>query len=175
MTRLELGGVRVKKEWQSVEEVVGAALNRTESLLAERQVTARVPGELLAPFDGVLVQQLLVNLLENAAKYTPAGTPIEVEVRAEPQEVVISVLDRGAGISSDEQSRIFEKFHRGESDRTKSGIGLGLTICRAIAVAHAGRIWVENRAGGGAVFSLALPLEGPAPEGGLPEILEQSS
>lgn len=170
MTRIESGGVRVKKEWQSVEEVVGAAINRTETLLADRRVAARVPGELLAAFDGVLVQQLLVNLLENAAKYTPAGTPIEVEVEAFDEEIQLRVLDRGAGIAPEEVTRIFEKFHRGVSDRTKAGVGLGLTICRAISVAHGGRIWVENREGGGAVFTAALPREGSPPSGGLPEL-----
>lgn len=175
MTRFESGGVRVRKEWQSVEEVVGAAVNRTESLLTDRKLSVRVPGQLLAPFDGVLVQQLLVNLLENVAKYTPSGSPVEIDVHAVGDELRFAVSDRGAGIAPGEETQIFEKFHRGPSNRTKAGVGLGLTICRAIAVAHGGRIWVENREGGGAVFMVALPLEGSPPSGGLPEISDRST
>jgi two-component system sensor histidine kinase KdpD len=175
MTRLESGAVRVNKEWQSVEEVVGAALNRTEGRFATRQVTANVPGDLLAPFDGVLIEQVLVNLLENATKYTPVVTPIEVHAAAMTGEVVVEVNDRGPGIPAGEESRIFEKFHRGPSERTAVGVGLGLTICRAIVLSHGGRIWVESRAGGGASFKFTLPLEGKPLTGKLPEIADKDA
>jgi len=111
--------------------------------------------------------------LENAAKYTGEGTPIDVVASQRDGEVVIAVSDRGPGIPEDERERIFEKFHRGVSERTKGGVGLGLTICRAIVATHGGRIWVENREGGGASFELSLPLTGePPPPGTLPEIVE---
>jgi two-component system sensor histidine kinase KdpD len=173
MTRLESGAVRIKKEWQSIEEVIGASFNRIESRLGDRVLTARVDADVLAPFDPVLVEQLLVNLLENALKYTPDATPIEVELSSSEREVVVEVADRGPGVPEQERERIFDKFHRGPSERTKGGVGLGLTICRAIVVAHGGRIWVANRPDGGAAFKFALPLEGKPPVGGsLPEITE---
>jgi hypothetical protein len=97
MTRLESGGVQIKKEWQFLQEVVGAAFNRIESRFGGRAVTIRVPADILAPFDGVLIEQVMVNLLENAAKYTPEGTPIEVEATKANGEVIVEVADRGDG------------------------------------------------------------------------------
>jgi two-component system, OmpR family, sensor histidine kinase KdpD len=170
MTRIESGAVKVKKEWQSVEEVVGVALNRTEPRLAQRRVATKVPGDLLAPFDAVLVEQVLVNLLENAGKYAEGNTPIEVNAARADTEVVIEVADRGPGISSGDRERVFEKFYRGKSAPGTSGVGLGLAICRAIVVAHGGRIWVEDRDGGGSSFKLALPLDARPPPSALPEI-----
>src|SRR6185312_12108223 len=139
------------KEWQSVQEVVGAAFNRMEARLRDRQLTIRISPDLLAPFDGVLIEQVLVNLLENATKYTQPGTPVDVTATKRDEDVVLSVADRGPGIADDERERIFDKFHRGASERTKGGVGLGLTICRAIVITHGGRIWAESREGGGAV------------------------
>jgi two-component system sensor histidine kinase KdpD len=175
MTRLESGAVRVKKEWHSVQEALGAAWSRMESRLGHRPLTVQADPDLVAPFDNVLIDQMLVNLLENAAKYTPDGTAIAIGASRHDDEVVIEVADRGPGIPEDEHERIFDKFHIGPSARTKGGVGLGLTICRGIAAAHGGRIWVEDRPGGGASFKFALPLEGepPAPER-LPEISERS-
>jgi two-component system sensor histidine kinase KdpD len=173
VTRLESGSVRIAKEWQSLEEVVGAAFNRMEARLKGRPVTIAVPADLVAPFDGVLVEQALVNLLENAAKYTSDGTPIDVTASQVDGDVVVEVSDRGPGVPEAERDRIFDKFHRGPSDRTKGGVGLGLTICRAIVTTHGGRIWVEDRPGGGASFKFSLPLEGEPPRPGtLPEIAE---
>ena len=175
MTRLESGAVRLKKEWYPLQEIVGATWSRMESRLGTRTVTIRVDAELLAPVDNVLIEQVLVNLLENAAKYTPAGTPIDVSASRAGTEIVVEVADRGPGIPDDEHERIFDKFHRGPSERTKGGVGLGLTICRAIVVAHGGRIWIEDRPGGGAAFKFVLPLEGQPPIAKLPEITEHSS
>ncbi|MBX3207615.1 MAG: sensor histidine kinase KdpD [Labilithrix sp.] len=176
MTRLESGAVRIKKEWQPVEEVLGAAFNRIEPRLARRAVTIHAPAELVAEFDGVLVEQVVVNLLENAAKYTPEGSPIDVTAWKGDRELIVEVADRGAGIPPEERRRIFDKFHRGASERTKGGVGLGLTICRAIVAAHGGRIWVAERPGGGASFRFSLPLEGSPPVADdLPEIAERAS
>jgi two-component system, OmpR family, sensor histidine kinase KdpD len=170
MTRLESGAVHIEKEWTALEEVVGAALDRTDARLAGREVTTNVPGELLAPFDAVLIEQVLVNLLENAAKYTPKGSPIEVRAARQDAVAVVEVADRGPGVPEDERERIFDKFHQGRSERTKAGVGLGLAICRAIVLAHGGRVWVEPREGGGAAFKFSIPLEGEPPSGRLPDI-----
>jgi len=171
MTRLESGAVKIVKEWQSLQEVIGAAWSRVESRLGGRVVKIDVPGDLVAPFDGVLLEQVILNLLENASKYTPEGTPIEVTAHKRAGEVIVEIADRGPGVPKDETDRIFDKFHRGPSERTKGGVGLGLTICRAIVSAHGGRIWVDNRPGGGAAFAFSLPLEGEPPTAGeLPEI-----
>ncbi|HZO15629.1 MAG TPA: ATP-binding protein, partial [Polyangiaceae bacterium] len=177
MTRLESGAVRIQKEWQSVEETVGGALSRVDSRLKGRKVTTRVPGELLAPFDSVLIEQVLINLLENAAKHTRAGTPIEIRAlrSRSGEEVIFEVADRGGGLQPGEEERVFEKFHRGRTERRTAGVGLGLTICDAIVRAHGGRIWAENREGGGASFKFALPLDGEAPAFQLPEIEDKSA
>jgi two-component system sensor histidine kinase KdpD len=173
VTRLESGSVRIVKEWQSLEEVIGAAFNRMEARLEGHPVTIEVPADLAAPFDGALIEQALANLLENAAKYTSPGTPIEVMASKVDGDVVVEVSDRGPGVPLEERERIFDKFHRGPSERTKGGVGLGLTICRAIVTTHGGRIWVENREGGGASFKFSLPLEGEPPRAGsLPEIAD---
>lgn len=163
MTRLESGAVKVDKEWQPFEEVVGAALHRLESRIAGREVKLTVPADLpLVPFDAVLIEQVLINLLENALKYSEG--PIEIGASKGQSEVVIEVSDRGPGIPEGQELRIFEKFQRVARDGGPSGVGLGLTICRAIVAAHGGRIWVRNREGGGAIFAFALPVDGEPPK-----------
>jgi two-component system sensor histidine kinase KdpD len=163
MTRLESGTVQVKKEWLSLEEVVGSALNRLESRLGERSVRVELPSDLpLVAFDAVLVEQVLINLIENAIKY--GDGPIEIDAVSSPVELRVTIADRGPGIPPGEEQRVFEKFHRAISDRNgPGGAGLGLAICRAIVAAHGGRIWVQNREGGGAAFHFTLPLEGEPP------------
>ena len=113
------------------------------------------------PIDDVLIEQVLINLLENAAKYTPAGSPIEISATLRPGEVLVTVADRGPGVPDEERERIFEKFHR--AARGAGGIGLGLAICRGIITAHGGRLWVDHRAGGGAAFRFTLPIVGVPP------------
>ncbi|OFV79744.1 MAG: two-component system sensor histidine kinase KdbD [Acidobacteria bacterium RBG_13_68_16] len=165
MTRLDAGAITVRKEWQPVEEVVGAAIGQLEERLAGREVRARIPESLpLVPLDTTLIGQALVNLLENAVKYTPAGSPIDVAARVEGDSVVIEVADRGPGLAAGEEVRVFDRFHRLPSETGQPGAGLGLAICKAIAAAHGGNITAANRPGGGSVFSLRLPLGGPAPE-----------
>jgi K+-sensing histidine kinase KdpD len=162
MTRLQSGALHVRKQWQPLEEVIGAALNRAEHVLGPRDVTTRLPADTaLVPLDSVLIQQVLVNLLENAAKYSPPGTPVFVGARAREGEVEIEVADRGDGVPEGSEELVFEKFHRGRSD--KGGAGLGLTICRGIVTAHGGRIWYARREGGGASFRFTLPIEGEPP------------
>ncbi len=159
MTRLEAGALKVRKEPQPIEEVIGAALNRIEDRLRGRQVHTSVPRELpLVALDPALIEQVLVNLLENATKYTPPESPIDVAVHSNEDEVVVEVGDRGPGIAPENAERVFDKFYR-VREGEGGGVGLGLTICRGIVSAHGGRIWVEPRPGGGAVFRFTLPLE----------------
>ena len=114
--------------------------------------------------DAVMIEQVLVNLLENALKYTPTGTPLEIGAEATTATVTIWVADRGPGIPDGQEERLFEKFYRATPERAQSGVGLGLTICRAVVEAHGGHIWAANRPGGGAVFRFTLPLEETPPE-----------
>jgi two-component system sensor histidine kinase KdpD len=165
MTKLQAGAVTVNKEWQPLEEVVGAALTRLEKLLGDHPLSTQLPVDLpLVPIDGVLIEQALVNLLENAVKYTPPDAPIEISAWRDASTVVVEVADHGPGLPPGEEQRIFDKFYRAPMSRSTTGVGLGLTICRAIIEAHGGRIWAENRPGGGAAFRFTLPIEGQPPE-----------
>jgi two-component system sensor histidine kinase KdpD len=162
MTRLE-AGVEVRKEWHSLEEVVGSALSRLDMALRDRSVHTDIAKDLpLVPMDDVLVEQILINLLENAVKHTPAGTAIDVLARSEDDRVIVEVADRGPGLAPGDESRIFEKFYRSAPPDSR-GAGLGLAICRAIVEAHGGRIWAQNRPDGGAVFRFSLPVGGSPP------------
>lgn len=162
MTRLESRAISIKKEWQSLEEIVGVVLNRLSEKLRDRQVEVTLPDDLpLVPFDPLLIEQILMNLFDNALKYTPPGTPLEISAMIRDNEVITELADRGPGLPQGSEEHIFEKFVRGSGPG--GGIGLGLTICRAIITAHGGRIWAENRSDGGAVFRFALPLEGEQP------------
>jgi two-component system sensor histidine kinase KdpD len=164
MTRLESGALQVRKEWLPIEEPIGSALNRLDAALKGRTVETHVPADLpLAPFDGILIEQVLVNLLENALKYTPAGTPISISAVAAPGELAVEVADRGPGVAPGQEDRVFEKFQRIEPRGRQGGVGLGLTICRGIVTAHGGRIDVQNREGGGACFRFTLPIDGTSP------------
>lgn len=160
MTRLE-SGWKIRREWHPLEEIVGVALTTLESQLGGRQVSTELPSDLpLIMADGVLIQQLLVNLLENAVKYTPPGTPIEVSAATADGVVTVTVADRGPGLATDDLTRAFEKFYRGPG-ATADGLGLGLSICQSIVDAHGGRMWAENRAGGGVMFRFRLPASVP--------------
>jgi two-component system, OmpR family, sensor histidine kinase KdpD len=178
MVRVESGALAVQKSWQPLEEALGVALLRLEERLAGRKVETRLPADLpLVPIDELLIEQVFINLLENAAKHTPPGTPITVSAWAADGVVTVEVADRGAGVSSGEEETIFRKFYRGARTDELSpagGSGLGLTICRGIVTAHGGRIWLHSRASPGAAFRFTLPLEGP-PLSTLPEqVLEGS-
>ena len=143
MTRLEAATVELKREWHSLEEVVGASLARVEARLGARRVETDLPLDLpLVPIDALLVQQLLVNLLENAAKYTPEDATIRVSARAATGAVELDVADDGPGLPDGDEERVFEKFHRSAGGH--DGFGLGLAIARAIATAHGGTIRAEN-------------------------------
>jgi two-component system sensor histidine kinase KdpD len=163
MTRLESGAVQLRREWVPVEEVVGGALTRLEVSLTGRRVTTSCPDDLpLVYVDPVLLEQLFVNLVENATKYTPQGSPIEITALRDGQRVVVDVTDRGPGIPPGMEEQVFERFRRGVAGGVP-GVGLGLAICRAIAQAHGGELTAENRQSGGARFRVSLPLGGRPP------------
>lgn len=161
MSRVESTGLEVKKEWVPLEEVIGAALTRLGPRLDGREVTTDVAPTILASIDPVLFEQLLYNLLENALKHTPAGTPIEVRALRDSERVVVLVEDRGPGLVAGTEAKIFEKFVRASG--AGGGVGLGLAICRAIALAHGGTIDASSRASGGASFRVTIPAGGEPP------------
>ena len=164
MTRLESGALQVRKEWHLLEEIVGATLERLEPRLEGRRVQVTIPEQAgLVPLDDVLVEQALFNLVENAVKHTPAGTPIEIRADVDGGEATVEVADRGPGIRAGDEQRVFEKFYRAREGGAPGGIGLGLTIARGIVEAHGGSMTAANREGGGAVFRLTLPVEGTPP------------
>lgn len=159
MTRLEAGAVRLQKEWHAIEEIIGAALTRLERRLGDHHVTTNFPSNLpLLSVDGALIEQAVTNLLENAVRHAPGSSVIEVTASASADGLLCEIADRGPGLPPGEDERIFDKFYRADSAR-EGGAGHGLTICRGIIEAHGGRIWAENRLGGGALFRFTLPLE----------------
>jgi two-component system, OmpR family, sensor histidine kinase KdpD len=163
MTRLEAGGVEPKREWIPLEEVIGSALTRLDAKLRAREVKTCVAESVpLLSVDAVLMQQVFINLIDNALKYTPEGSPVLIEAQLEKSQVVIEVSDRGPGLG-DAPDALFEKFHRGEAAGV-SGAGLGLAICRGIVEAHGGSLSGHNREGGGATFRLRLPRASNPPE-----------
>ncbi|WP_283150366.1 sensor histidine kinase [Silvimonas soli] len=162
MARLQAGEVRLRQDWQAVEEVVGTSLRSLELRLVEHPVQLDIPADLpLVEFDAVLMERVLVNLVDNAIKYTPFGTPITIAARAAPQKLIITVADTGPGLPPGREEMIFSKFTRGQTESATAGVGLGLALCRAIVAAHGGTITAANAQGGGAVFTVALPRRAP--------------
>jgi two-component system sensor histidine kinase KdpD len=150
MARLQAGKVTLRKEWQPLEEVVGASIKLLGSALADHPVKVSLPADLpLLEFDAVLMERVFCNLLENAAKYSPPGSAIEISARSIGDLVEVSVLDEGKGFPDDKLERVFELFERGTAESTVPGVGLGLAICRAIIDAHGGRIRAVNQPGRG--------------------------
>ncbi|MFN7958917.1 MAG: sensor histidine kinase KdpD [Holophagaceae bacterium] len=162
ITRLESGAVDLQTEWMPLEEVVGATLNRRELALEAHRVRVSLPEDLpLVAMDGVLMEQLLLNLLDNALKYSPPGTPVDIKAWAAGKSLTLSIADQGPGIPAGEQERIFEKLARGQAASNRPGAGLGLAICKGIVTAHHGRIQAVNHPQGGAQFLVTLPLGTP--------------
>jgi two-component system sensor histidine kinase KdpD len=165
ITKVE-SGAEPRREWVPLEEIVGSALSRLERELADHQVTVDVPPAVLARIDPILVEQLLVNLLDNAAKHTAASTAVEVRVTRETSAAIIEVADRGPGLPAGPRAQVFDKFYRGISATGSPGAGLGLAVCRGIAVAHGGSIEAFARDGGGSRFVARFPDGAPLPEVG---------
>jgi two-component system, OmpR family, sensor histidine kinase KdpD len=162
MARLE-SGAHLRREWQSLEEIIGSALSARALLLATHVVTVQLAADLpLIECDATLMERVFVNLLENAAKYTPTGSSIRITAQVEQKKLRIDVIDNGPGIEVGRETAIFEKFERGDAAAKISGLGLGLAICRAIVEVHGGAIRVERRFAPGAAFVFTLPL-GNAP------------
>lgn len=170
MTRLENGSLEAHKEWQPVEEVIGVVLDRLHRLLKAFPVETRLEPRLPpVPMDGRLIQQVLVNLLENAIKYSPSGTPITLSVWRAAEGVVVEVADRGPGMLPADLERAFTRFYRAPSAAQGQGVGLGLAICKGIMGLHGGRIHAQNRPDGGLAVRFSLLLPAPSrverPEG----------
>jgi two-component system sensor histidine kinase KdpD len=163
LTRVESGRLTLNKDWQPVEEIIGAAVAELERRLAGRDLTIQIPPGLpLIRADGLLLEQVLVNLLENAERYSPDGSPIDITASRTDDSLILAICDRGPGFAPGEEVRVFEKFFRGS--RTKErGAGIGLTICAAIMSAHDGKIEAHNREGGGACVRISVPLTEEAP------------
>lgn len=164
VTRVEAAGLQLEREWVPAEELIGAALTRLERRLSGRRVDTQVGAELpLVRVDPVLCEQMLFNVLENAVKYSPPGSPITIRCQVREGSLLIEIADEGPGLAPGTEGRIFEKFYRGDAGRHAPGAGLGLAIVRAIATAHGGTVLAQNRPGRGAVFQIALPIGGVPP------------
>ncbi|MCE9554345.1 MAG: sensor histidine kinase KdpD [Planctomycetes bacterium] len=167
ITRLESGSIRLNKQWHVLEELVGSALVQLRRELTEHQVRVEIPDNLrLLSLDGILIEQLFANLLENAIRYTPPGTCITITAKESPHRVLVRVSDNGPGFPPGTENQVFEKFFRGGSSTPDSrrGVGLGLAICKSIVQAHGGQITAGNRAEGGAEFAISLPCEEKPPQ-----------
>lgn len=158
-TRLDSGAVKLARDWFPIEELLGPTLARLHDLLCDHPVTLEVPADLpMVSGDAALLEQVFLNLLENAAKYTPPGTPITIRAAYEAPWLRVEVADQGPGLPCGEEERVFEKFRRYASPGAIAGAGLGLAICRGIVVAHGGMMRSQAVAGGGACFHFSLPL-----------------
>ncbi|MCV2423056.1 DUF4118 domain-containing protein [Paucibacter sp. DJ2R-2] len=174
MARLQSGAVRLNRQWQPIEEVVGTALQSLQPALSSHQLQLQIPPGLpLLHLDAALMERVLGNLLENALKYTPSGSTLSISAELAPAagQLKLRVSDNGPGLPPGREEQLFAKFSRGERESSTPGVGLGLAICRAIVQAHGGEIHAENRPEGGACFVISLPL-GEPPELPLDEALE---
>lgn len=169
MARLNAGNVTLRREWQPLEEVIGASIKLLGSALAAHPVRVSLPADLpLLEFDAVLLERVFCNLLENAAKYSPEGCGIDIEARPAGDLVEVRVCDHGQGFPAGNRGELFDMFVRGRNESSQPGTGLGLAICRAIVEAHGGEIGAENRPAGGACVFFTLPV-------GVPPVVEEES
>jgi len=160
MTRLEAGALKVKRDLCDVQDIIGTALGQIEERLTERSVRVHASEALpLVQLDFVLIVHVISNLLDNALKYSPAGSPLDIQAQIVGSEIQIEVRDHGIGIPEDDLERVFDKFYRVQRPEQVTGTGLGLAICKGIVEAHDGHIRAKNRPEGGAVFTIALPIE----------------
>ncbi|WP_424193692.1 DUF4118 domain-containing protein [Ampullimonas aquatilis] len=162
MARIESGMVKLNMQWHSLESLVGSALRASNSQLVRHHVQTNLSHDLpLLQVDAILIERVLCNLLENAAKYTPADTVITISAHVGDAFMYITVADNGPGLPDTQAEKLFEKFTRGERESATPGVGLGLAICRAIVSAHGGTIWAEQSSAGGAAFIFTIPLGTP--------------
>jgi two-component system sensor histidine kinase KdpD len=165
MSKLDAGAASPNKQWHVLEEVVGSALRRSQKDLARHELKVRIPPDLPLVFvDGLLLEQVFVNLFENAGRYTPPGSEVTIRADVDGSSLRIAVSDQGPGLPPSSEERVFEKFFRANPSADGGrGSGLGLAICRAIIKSHGGSITASNRPGGGADFVIRLPLASDAP------------
>jgi two-component system sensor histidine kinase KdpD len=160
MARLDSGSIVLNRQWHVLEEIAGVALSSIKRQLKDHQVRVQIPSDFpLLNIDGFLLEQVLVNLLENASRYTPAGSEIEISAQAKNKYAEIRVLDNGPGLPPGSEEKVFDKFFRGATvaPDCRRGVGLGLAICRAIIEAHGGKITAANHSAGGSEFVISLP------------------
>jgi K+-sensing histidine kinase KdpD len=174
LTRLESGGLHTQPGPQAIDETIGTALCHLERQLGGRVVRTHAPEEIpLTPFDPVLIEQVILNLVENVIRHTPDASPVEISVCAEEGHIAVDVADRGPGVPKGDEERVFERHYQGPSHgRSDGGMGLGLALCRAILAAHGGRIWLQNRPEGGAVVRFVLPIKSAGTTSLLPHALD---
>lgn len=159
ITYLEAESVKLQKQFYSLPELIKNVVKTLSNKLDKRAIHLQVPENFPdVPFDHVFLEEVFINLLDNAIKFTQPGSSIDISLEVEKNKVIVSIEDHGPGIMADEVNKLFEKFYRGRQLTTERGLGLGLAICRSIIKAHGGDIWAENRDGGGAVFRFTLPL-----------------
>jgi two-component system sensor histidine kinase KdpD len=160
MTRIEAGAIQVRREYSDVLDVIGTALEMFKDPLDDHPVKVDVPDDLpLVPMDFVLIERVLVNVLDNAIKFSPAQAPIDIQARLIGNDLEINILDRGPGIPTRDLERIFDKFYRVQRPGNVKGTGLGLSICKGMVEAHGGTIYAKNRSDGGAIVTIVLPLK----------------
>src|SRR5438874_39004 len=161
MSRIEGGALKPEKEWYPIDELIHDVLGHMQPILLDRVVQTHIPDDLPpVQLDYLEIEQVLTNLIENAVRYTPSDSSIDVSAHIEGNQMVISVADRGPGIPPADLGRVFDKFYRvlGRTTERPTGSGLGLAVSKGLIEAHGGHIWAENREGGGAVFRFTLPL-----------------
>ncbi|MFZ5644249.1 MAG: ATP-binding protein [Bacillota bacterium] len=164
MARLESGILQLNKEWCDIQDIIGVALGRMEYSLVNRPLKTDIKQDLpLVRADIILIEQVLVNLIDNAIKYSLPETDILISGWRKGPEVNISVENRGQNIPPGDMEKIFNKFYRLQAPRQVSGTGLGLAICRGFIEAHRGKIWAENNPAGGTIITFTLPVEGEVP------------
>ena len=161
MAKLDAGAVEINKQDTPLEEIIGMVLTRLQKRLTGRQVTVKLPpGMPMIYADALMIEQVLINLLENVLRYTPEQSPIDISAKTSETTIDIAITDQGPGIPTGLEDKLFEKFYRVHHEAAQSGVGLGLSICKAIVMAHGGSIHAQNRPEGGAVFSFSFPQRG---------------
>jgi two-component system sensor histidine kinase KdpD len=163
LSRIEAGALRLDLEEYLLEDLIGEATAQVRPLFADGQLRIEPPVDPSAlhwvRVDPILIEQVLVNLLENAAKYSPAKAPVTLRARIGTDDAVLEVEDHGPGIAANEQEKVFDRFYRVTQDGRTAGTGVGLAVCKGIVEAHSGRIWVSPALGGGSTFAFSLPLD----------------
>jgi two-component system sensor histidine kinase KdpD len=160
MTRIESGAIKLHLEPGDIQDLIGTALEQLGGRIENNNVRVNVPPDFpLVQMDFTLMVQVIVNLLENAVKYSPENSSIEISATSDDKKTCIQIADRGVGIPAEDLTRVFDKFYRVQRPESVSGTGLGLSIGKGIVEAHHGTIYASTREGGGTVITVELPLK----------------